>query len=170
MIFSRNTIFIALLFGAVVLMTASTTVSARDLPKVGLIEDVHLDGVKIDFRAKIDTGAKTSSINARDIKVFKKDGNSWVSFSLVNIKGKRITLKRPVYRFARIRRSGAKVDKRVVVELWMCLGHLHKQAQFTLKNRKRMNYAMLIGRRVLNNNFFVDSAKKDLTVPKCKKK
>jgi len=158
----------AFLAGITAIAIISKSVQAYDLPVVGLIEDVHLDGLKIDFRAKIDTGAKSSAVNAQDIEVFKKDGKDWVRFTLVNKGGERVKLMRPVYRFARIRRSGTKVDRRPVVKLSMCLGHFHANAQFTLKDRRGMNYAMLIARRVLDNNFLVNSAKTHLTKPNCK--
>jgi len=157
------------LFSGLSIYTAFCPSKADPLQKVGLVENVYLDRVKVDFRAKIDTGANTSSINALDVETFKKDSTHWVSFTIINKEGKRITLTRPVYRFARIRRSGARVDKRPVVLLSMCMGGVYKEAQFSLKNRQGMNYAMLIGRRVLDNNFLVDPAKNDLTKPLCKK-
>ncbi len=46
----------------------------------GLNEYASLDGINLEVAAKLDTGAKTASLSARDIKRFKRNGESWVRF------------------------------------------------------------------------------------------
>ena len=48
----------------------------------GLNEYAELAGIDLQVAAKLDTGAKTASLSARDIKRFKRDGESWVRFYL----------------------------------------------------------------------------------------
>lgn len=48
----------------------------------GLNEYAQLAGIDLEVAAKLDTGAKTASLSARDIKRFKRDGESWVRFYL----------------------------------------------------------------------------------------
>jgi hypothetical protein len=48
----------------------------------GLNEYASLGGIDLEVAAKLDTGAKTASLSARDIKRFKRNGESWVRFYL----------------------------------------------------------------------------------------
>ncbi|MEB0151207.1 RimK/LysX family protein, partial [Pseudomonas sp. CCC2.2] len=48
----------------------------------GLNEYAELTGIDLLVAAKLDTGAKTASLSARDLKRFKRDGESWVRFYL----------------------------------------------------------------------------------------
>lgn len=48
----------------------------------GLNEYAALQGIDLEVAAKLDTGAKTASLSARDIKRFKRNGESWVRFYL----------------------------------------------------------------------------------------
>ena len=152
-----------LLIGAVPIGSAYSA----ELPIVGLIEDVRLVNLNMLMSAKIDTGAKTSAINAIDIEPFTNNDKNWVRFIVKTKKGTSKKLERPIHRISKIRRAGTTSDRRYVVLLKICMGGLSKNAQFTLKNRKSMNYAMLIGRRVLDGNFLVNSEKSRLTKPLC---
>ena len=68
----------------------STSLWAKDPARViaGWVEKVRLENQEFDVKAKLDTGARTSSINARDIKSFKKDGQRWVKFTLILVDSK----------------------------------------------------------------------------------
>ncbi|MEX2450359.1 MAG: RimK/LysX family protein [Rhodospirillales bacterium] len=146
---------------------APESVRADDRPVIGLIENVQLLGLDMVFVAKIDTGAKTSAINAFDVNTFKRGGKSWVRFKIQSKVGETAELELPVVRFVKIFRAGAEDDVRPVVKLPICIGTLAQEAQFTLKYRKGMGYCMLIGRRVLDNNFLVDSSAEFIAAPNC---
>ena len=51
---------------------------------IGAIENVRLVPPHIVLKARIDTGAKTTSIDARDITPFERNGEEWVRFVFVN--------------------------------------------------------------------------------------
>ncbi|MBE7525980.1 ATP-dependent zinc protease [candidate division WWE3 bacterium] len=51
---------------------------------LGAIENVHLDPPGLEFSARIDTGAQTSSLNALDIVEFERDGKPFVKFNLIH--------------------------------------------------------------------------------------
>ena len=55
---------------------------AADKPVFGLNEYAQLAGLNLEVAAKLDTGAKTASLSARDITRFKRDGETWVRFYL----------------------------------------------------------------------------------------
>ncbi|MEH6367701.1 MAG: RimK/LysX family protein, partial [Pseudomonas marincola] len=44
----------------------------------GWIEEAIIEPEAITVKAKLDTGAKTSSMDAKDLETFKKDGEDWV--------------------------------------------------------------------------------------------
>lgn len=55
-----------------------------DKQLVGAVERVHLSPPDAVFEARIDTGAESSSLDARDIREFERDGSTWVRFLLVD--------------------------------------------------------------------------------------
>lgn len=56
--------------------------AAAEKTVYGLNEYAQLAGIDLEVAAKLDTGAKTASLSARDIKRFKRNGESWVRFYL----------------------------------------------------------------------------------------
>ncbi len=67
----------------VVLLLLSSTQShagTRKLEIVGWVENALLVGPDINLKAKLDTGAETSSLDAVIIKKFRQRGKRWVRF------------------------------------------------------------------------------------------
>lgn len=58
--------------------------TSHSLGIIGAVEPVYVLPMKAPFAGRIDTGAETSSIDASDIKTFERDGEKWVSFTIVN--------------------------------------------------------------------------------------
>ena len=147
---------------------------------IGELEHVHLQPPGTYKQARIDTGATTSSLDARDIQVFERDGEDYVRFILPdretlaereeasgedangNIPGAELEL--PVVRFARIVQSSAEdEDRRPVVELQFQLGSVERVGEFTLTDRAHLTYGTLIGRNILRDLFVVDVGQKHTT-------
>jgi len=81
------------------LAAAPTALQAREKPVVvGWIEHAVLSSSRLPFLAKLDTGARTTSISAQDIQRFRKNGASWVRFTARNREGATATFERPVDR------------------------------------------------------------------------
>ena len=135
--------------------------------KVGILENVLLLPSDLNFKAKIDTGATTSSIHAENIQKFQQNGKDWVRFTVINKKGVKLDFEKPVARIANVKRAGAGVDERFVVKIGVCVGKIFNETEFTLKNRQNMSTNMLIGRNILSKNFVVDVSKQHLTKPNC---
>ncbi len=134
--------------------------TAENLPVVGWLEKVRIDPSGIQLVAKMDTGAKHSSIRAEVLSTFKKEGQTWVRFEVWNKKGKRSVLERPLVRETLIKSRKGDYLKRPVVNLGICLGSIHKIVQVNLAPRSGFNYAMIIGRSFLREAFLVDAAAK----------
>ncbi len=132
--------------------------SRMDKLVVGQIEKVMLTPTNRLFHARMDTGAKTSSLDARDIETFERDGSTWVRFAVVDPEsGDSHVLEEPVVRHVRIyQSSNAEGDRRPVVKLKFRLGRIQRVDEFTLVDREHLDYQVLIGRNILKDLIVVD--------------
>ena len=114
------------------------------------------------IKAKLDTGAQTSSIHAYDVEAFDRDGEAWVRFRIrpwQRSDADEVEVERPVVDVRRVRSSSGHVDERFVVSLPLVLVGRGVEAEVTLSNRDSMGFRMLIGREALSRGFVVDSAR-----------
>lgn len=141
--------------------------SRMDKLVVGQIEKVMLTPPNRLFHARMDTGATTSSLDARDIEAFERDGSAWVRFTVVDPEsGDSHVLEKPVVRRVRIyQSSNADGDRRPVVELQFQLGRIQRVDEFTLVDREHLDYQVLIGRNILTDLMVVDVADKFIVDP-----
>lgn len=142
---------------------------ANDKTIVGYVEKVKVYPGKLFFHAKLDTGARNSSINAENIEEYTNNGEDWVRFDVVNRNNKRITLEMPLVREAKIKRHFGKKQHRPVVKLGICLGSTFKEVDVSLVNRQGFLYELLIGRSYLKHDFLIDPSKSYTKSPSCKK-
>ena len=139
---------------------------------LGWLEHIRLDAGGLLLRAKLDTGAKTSSIHATDIERFERAGEPMVRFKLWldhhDRNSQTITLEKPLAREVTIKLRGtAKNAERASVKLEFCLGGHRYASLFTLVNRSKFNYPVLLGRRFLAKVATIDPAMKFRTEPSC---
>ncbi|OAN18445.1 hypothetical protein A3K86_06025 [Photobacterium jeanii] len=132
---------------------------------LGEEEWVWLDSVKSHFKARIDSGATTSSLNAVDLQIFERNGKEWVRFNLnhqvTDVTKEPEIIEAPILRWVKIRQSSSQeAVRRPVVEAWVKLGSLHEKAQFTLADRTQMTYPVLLGREFFKDIALVDVGKK----------
>lgn len=125
---------------------------------IGTVEKVFLSPPGILLPARIDTGAETSSLDARDLRDFERDGKDWVRFILVDPETEEeIEVERPVARYVRILQSATEEsERRAVVKLRFVIGSVSRSAEFTLSNREHLEYPLLIGRNILQDVMMVD--------------
>ncbi|MBP8925733.1 MAG: ATP-dependent zinc protease [Pseudomonadales bacterium] len=127
------------------------------LPILGGIEYVAIDPPGIRMKARLDTGATTSSLDARDIREFERDGKTWVKFQLIDRKTGQVTdVSRPVVRSAAIINGG----RRYIVSLKATIGSIDQFTEFSLADRSTYNYPVLIGRNFLRDQALVDVARR----------
>lgn len=110
--------------------------------------------------AKVDSGADVSSIWASAIR--EHDGClEFVLFDTTSeyYTGSVIRLTAENYRLTRIANSFGHREYRFVVKLRIQLAGRKFKATFTLADRSKKTYPILIGRRLLKNKFLVDVAK-----------
>lgn len=138
---------------------------------VGWVEWARLPDVNEDTRAKLDTGAKTSSLNANVIKTFKRDGKEFVLFRIdLNRKYREgdKPIEREITRWANIKMKDGKLQKRPVVSMNFCIDHHMFDGEMTLAKRDTFNYSVLVGRNMLSGAFAVDVSRTFTTKPRCK--
>lgn len=156
-----------LALGCVLGLAASAPASAQDVKIVGWIEPVLLADAGVELEAKLDTGADNSSLDARDIRSFERDGRSWVSFDVVDRKGNTLRLERPLERTASIARASGGRQLRPVIRLEICLDGVLRASEVNLVDRGRLKLPMLLGRSFLEGQFAVDSGRTHTTTPGC---
>ncbi|KFX69499.1 ATP-dependent zinc protease [Pseudomonas taeanensis MS-3] len=123
----------------------------------GLNEYANLSNLKLEVAAKLDTGAKTASLSARDIQRFKRDGDTWVKFYLAIDEAHTTPIERPLARISKIKRRSGDYDPdeektytaRPVIELDVCMGQALRRIEVNLTDRSAFQYPLLIGSEAL---------------------
>ncbi|MDT0501994.1 MULTISPECIES: ATP-dependent zinc protease [unclassified Halomonas] len=137
----------------------------------GWVEKATVEPWGVEVKAKLDSGALTSSLDAREIESFEKDGETWVRFRLKledeesgELFSERMEL--PLYRDLKVRGAGGR-DERPVVLMKVCLGDTVYEEQFGLRDRGEMHYPLLLGRRTISHLGLLDVRDTFLTEPRC---
>jgi len=154
-----------LLTGLLLILTIPPSV-AKEI--VGWVENARIYPGGIVIKAKIDTGARTSSLHGDRITTVWRSGKKWVIFTVTNHKGDQIKLERKLERIGKVKRHFGKVQKRYIVKLGICLGDVYQETDINLIDRSGMNYPLLIGRRFLKDNFVIDPSLTFTAQPDCK--
>ncbi|WP_447553481.1 retropepsin-like aspartic peptidase RloA3 [Vreelandella sp. EE22] len=159
------------LFALTGALIASTHATAEEPKVYGWVENALIDTWDITVKAKLDSGALTSSLDARDIELFEKEGEDWVRFRLQlddQQSGETFSdeIERPLYREQTVRGAGGS-DDRPVVLLDICMGDTIYEEQFSLRDREEMIYPMLLGRRTISHLGLLDVENTFLQSPNC---
>lgn len=137
----------------------------KKLTIIGSTEYSTIAGIK-KIPTKIDTGADSSAIWASNIRM-GKDGI--LSFELFDKSSPLYTgerLQSSDYEAKLIRSSHGDEQIRYKVKLPLTIKNKTFQTAFTLANRSRNNFPVLIGRKALKGNFLVDVSKELVERPK----
>lgn len=127
------------------------------LPIVGWREMAHLPELGLaDIPAKIDTGARTSSLHGIVIEEFERDGERFVRFA-VDWDGVRHECEAIHVDIRGITSSNGETQRRYVIKTPLTIGSETFRAEISLADRSDMKFPMLIGRSSLRRRFFVDS-------------
>jgi hypothetical protein len=148
-------VFLALFFLEVEAVKSAEKVS------IGLVEDVILLPWGVKLPARIDTGAATSSLDARDLTI--KDNVA--EFRLPERYGG-LQLRLPVVGWRTVRSAEAR-ERRPIVEIELCVGPKHLRTPVNLNDRSRVKYPLILGRNVLKKNFVVDCMRSRCAPPAC---
>jgi hypothetical protein len=137
---------------------------------IGRIEFVVVRDAHLRLKARIDTGAGLSSVDAKILEIIKTDTGERVRFQLQDAEGKTKTLERDVVGWANIKIMGSdEKNRRPIVKLSICLGGKRIKGRVNLNDRSNYLYPMLIGRNLLNTGkYLIDPSQLYMQEPGCK--
>jgi len=147
---------------------------------IGASAYIHIMDSNMDYLARIDSGARITSLNAVNIKLecekpliymkplkkikglpfktkkkneeYKRNIGYMISFDTVNEKGQWKHMRALVVDVARVRNAQG-IEYRYVIRLGLRYKNITKYMEVNLRNRSHMSYKLLIGRNWLNNDF-----------------
>ncbi len=147
----------------------------KPLPVIGWREWVGLPGLGIDMiKAKVDTGARSSSLHAVNLKIFELDGEKWARFTIhpeQRTTKKSLEVEAKVFDFRSVRSSSGVAFIRPVIITDVVLLGITWPVELTLANRDDMGFRMLLGREAFRKRFLVDAGRSYFSIkPKRPKK
>ncbi|WP_372863143.1 ATP-dependent zinc protease [Spongiibacter sp.] len=130
---------------------------------LGWREWISLPGLGIaHLKAKVDTGARSSSLHAFDIQKVEQDGQAWVEFKVhphQHDNEQTVSCRAPLKDYRQVTDSGGHRSMRYVIETEMQLGNENIIAEITLADRSDMLFRMLIGRTAMTGRYVVDPSR-----------
>lgn len=167
-----KTLYLAI---ALLLSLPQLSQAAVRAPKMvlGWLETTQLMSSGMRIKTKLDVGAKTSSMQATNIERFERDGETWIRFDFSDEdvdtgKEQTLRLEGQLVRDVVIKRHGASNVTRPVVTQEFCLYNQIYKTEFSLTDRDKFNYAILLGRSFLSQVALIDSSETFLSRPECK--
>lgn len=125
------------------------------LTVIGAKEHVLLPEIrKSTLLARVDTGARTSSLHCYSTQVEKINRKEVLSVRFMRNSRKVIRFSK--FTRKKVKSSNGQVQQRFVVRIKMLVGEQSYLTTFTLNNRADMVHAVLLGRKFLRNRFVVD--------------
>ncbi|MCA9197125.1 MAG: ATP-dependent zinc protease [Planctomycetales bacterium] len=121
------------------------------------LPDLGVDQIKV----KLDTGARSSSIHAFEVQVYRQQGVDRVRFSVHPLQRNDHTIIQadaPLLEYRLVRSSNGQTDERPVIVTNVHVAGQAWPIELTLANRDAMGFRMLLGREALKGRFCVDPA------------
>jgi len=172
------------LFSAFLVFTAVAQETPRQ--EIGAKAYVHVTNKNINFLARIDSGARITSMHALNIKLdgkrplieiktfsklegmpfqkkeknedYKRNIGRIISFDTHNELGKEVHIKARVVNVVKVRNAQG-VEYRYVIRLGLKYKNICKNKDVNLRDRSNMTYKLLIGRNWLNDDFIIKTDK-----------
>jgi hypothetical protein len=110
-------------------------------------------------KAKVDTGARTSSLHAFGLHRYEFDGRPWARFEIhpwQRSTADSVTVEVPVVDERLVRPSTGEPQLRPVVKMPVRIGDRVRSVELTLTRRDTMGFRMLLGRQALRGHYLVD--------------
>jgi hypothetical protein len=135
--------------------------AVSDRPVIGWREWVALPEFGVArIKAKVDTGARSSSLHALDVRLFERDGRQYVRFRIHPLQRSTRTTTEAVaevIEFRPIKSSTGHITRRPVVLTEVAMMGERWPIELTLASRDEMGFRMLLGREAVRGRFVVDA-------------
>lgn len=152
-------VFLLLLFLVAGVVPVAHSQLLKEKVLIGRVEWVSLPELKIKHKARIDTGAKTTSLHAVNIEEVEQRGELFVKFQTVDAEGKVVEVVRKVDTTQKVSNTSGFVSKRYVIKEKIKMGKIEREVLINLNDRSSMEYKFLVGRNLLLGRFIVDVAR-----------
>ena len=133
---------------------------AGDRRVLGWREWVRLPELGVDrIKAKVDTGARSSSLHAYDVERVERDGATHLRFGIHPVQRDDsvvVEAEVPLHEERKVRPSTGRQAVRPVIVTDLEVAGRRFPVEITLANRDRMGFRMLLGREALAGRFLVD--------------
>lgn len=133
-----------------------------DLPEIGIF----------NIAVKIDSGAYSCSIHCSSVKEVDVDGKRKLEVIFLDEEDKNFSGSKfyfDEYRLKKVKSSNGSEQERFFIRLNIQLFHEVYQADFSLTSRNGLRNPVLLGRKLLNHNFLIDTSKVNLSYKNNKK-
>jgi hypothetical protein len=136
-------------------------VYAEQKAMIGETAWIEVGGVSFTYLARIDTGARVTSIHATEVKIAgensvpKKNIGKTITFKTMNRNGKVQQVTGVITKVSTVKNSQG-TEQRYVIELPLSWKDVNKKVEVNLRDRSKMTYKLLIGRNFLSKDFLVD--------------
>jgi hypothetical protein len=132
-------------------------------PRIGWREWVALPDLGVAaVKAKVDTGARSSTLHATELSTYERDGESRIRFIVHPVQRQdhpRVEADAVLVGERDVRSSNGDVERRpVIVTTLVVLGSAY-EAELTLTGRHGMGFRVLLGRTAVRRRFVVDPAR-----------
>jgi hypothetical protein len=136
----------------------------NNLKEIGWKEWLVLPGLGIPaIKAKVDTGARTSSLHSFHLETFKSGNTDMVRFHIHPLRNRtdiEFICDAPILDKRMVRDSAGHTEERFVIKSNILLGEKEWPIEITLTSRDDMLFRMLLGRTaLLSGGFCVNPAK-----------
>lgn len=130
-------------------------------PVIGWREWVALPDLGVEaIKAKIDTGARSSSLHAFEVERFEREGVATVRFVLhprQRSSGEAVgPIEAPIHTEKLVRNPGGREEIRPVIRTTVVWNHVEFEVELNLTRRDEMGFRMLLGRQAVRRRFLVD--------------
>jgi len=146
----------------------------RALTTIGWREWVRLEALEsVRLKAKVDTGARTSSLHAFEVNAFEESGKMRVEFKIHPNQrdvDEVVMCTADVIDQREVTDSGGHTEMRWVIGSMASLGEHCWPIELTLTSRDNMLFRMLLGRTAMEGRFQVDPSQSYLIGKRPKRK
>jgi hypothetical protein len=133
-----------------------------DVITLGWRERLALPQLGIDLlKAKLDTGARSSSLHVDMLEAFDRDGATWLRFAMTvgpRHHPRTVACEAPALDRRVVLDTGGHGSERWFVRTDVLIAGARFPIEVSLTDRRHMLFPMLLGRRALHGRFAVDPA------------
>ncbi|MDP5210088.1 RimK/LysX family protein [Microbulbifer sp. 2205BS26-8] len=137
---------------------------ARDKLVLGTVEHVSVEPSGLVVESIVDSGSSTSTLRAKALTRFERDGRDWVRIQLMPPQGDGETepsvVELPIKRYIRAMRIGFPSQRRPVVEMHLTVGDVTHMVEVSLTDEGGTDTLMLLGRNFLKDAAVVDVSRR----------